>query len=78
MLKKILKRAIPYAVAIAVGLILWWLMTPYAKTHRMDPTLIGGEALFPLLAILCIAFFKSFKESRLAAKYEEENNRKDP
>lgn len=63
-LKKALKKLLPYFIALIVGLVLTWICTPYAKAHRADPTLTGGEVLLPILAILAVAIFQSIKEAR--------------
>lgn len=63
-LKKALKKLLPYFIALIVGLVLMWICTPYAKAHRADPTLTGGEVLLPILAILAVAIFQSIKEAR--------------
>ena len=73
-LKKALKALIPYIIALLVGLFLAWICTPYAKAHRADPTLTGGEVLLPILAILAVALFKSFKEARQMAKDAIDDN----
>jgi hypothetical protein len=62
-IKKALKALLPYSIALIVGLFLTWICTPYAKAHRADPTLTGGEVLLPILAILAVAFIKSFKKA---------------
>jgi len=63
-LEKALKKLLPYFIALIVGLFLTWICTPYAKAHRADPTLTGGEVLLPILAILAVAIFQSIKEAR--------------
>ncbi len=57
-LKKALKALIPYIIALIVGLILMWICTPYAKAHRADPTLTGGEVCLPLLTVAAVALIK--------------------
>lgn len=46
-----MKRFMIIAVALCVGLFLTVLCTPYAKAHREDPTLWGGEMAFPILTV---------------------------
>lgn len=57
--KKILKAALPYIIALIAGVILWAICTPYAKAHREDPSLVGGEACLPALTVLCVFAVKT-------------------
>lgn len=69
-IKNALKALIPYIIALVVGLFLTWICTPYAKAHRANPTLIGGEVCLPILTILAVLLFKSFKEFRMMMQDE--------
>ena len=59
---KILKRIIPYIVALILGVALWILVTPYAKAHRVDPSLTGGEALFPIAAVFGVMIVRTWRK----------------
>lgn len=67
-LKKAFTALRPYLIALIVGVILMWICTPYAKAHRENPSLIGGEILLPALPVLIVVFAKSFKEFRQTMK----------
>ncbi|MBQ4447463.1 MAG: hypothetical protein II897_04130 [Clostridia bacterium] len=53
-MKALKKTIVGYAIAIAVGVILFFVCRPYALAHRADQTLKGGEYLligFPAAAV---------------------------
>ena len=54
-LKKILKKVALYFAAFAAGIVIYVLVTPYAKAHRNDPTLVGGECLIPIICVAAVA-----------------------
>lgn len=77
-LKKALKKLLPYFIALIVGLVLMWICTPYAKAHREDPSLVGGEACLPALTVLCVFAVKTIpgeiKEMIREAKETDEDD----
>lgn len=40
-----------YIIALVVGVALWVLVTPFAKAHRTDKSLVGGEMLMPVFTV---------------------------
>ncbi len=50
-----MKKLLPYAIALMVGVALWVLVTPFAKAHRTDKSLIGGEMLMPVFTVAGVA-----------------------
>lgn len=77
-LKKALKKLLPYFIALIVGLVLMLICTPYAKAHREDPSLVGGEACLPALTVLYVFAVKTIsgeiKEMIREAKETDEDD----
>lgn len=43
-------------ISFVLGWVAVILVTPYARAHRADPNLIGGEILLPILFVLLYVF----------------------
>lgn len=59
-----MKRFLTFALSFALGVLLCLIVTPYARAHRADPSLIGGEALLPVIPLLVCAAVISAKKDR--------------
>ena len=57
-----LKKILPYAAALVIGVAAMLLAMPYAAAHRADPSLIGGEALIPVMTVFGVYVFRSVKK----------------
>lgn len=70
-----MKRFIPYVFALMMGIMLWALLTPYARAHRQDQRLIGGEMLMPVVCVAATAIVRNRK--KIAAELRSMNEKED-
>lgn len=73
-MKHIFKQLIPYLIALAIGFIIMFLITPYAQSQRPDPTRVGGEALIPILAMLLVLIVRNIRNDMRASVSDDEDN----
>ena len=50
-MKRMIRKALPYIIAIIVGIVVMLIVTPIAKANRDVPSLIGGEVCIPVIAV---------------------------
>lgn len=70
-----MKRFIPYLFALAMGIMLWALVTPAVKARRADQRLIGGEMLLPVYCVAGTAVVRNRK--KIAAEFRSMNKEDD-
>lgn len=57
-----MKRCISYLYALMLGILLWAVLTPYAKEHRHDRRTVGGEMLMPVYCVAATAVVRNRKK----------------
>lgn len=63
-MKKVVKSILTYGAALILGAALTLLVRPYARAHRADPSLIGGEILMPAYTVAAAAVVRGLKKGR--------------
>lgn len=60
-MKRMIRKALPYIIAIIVGIVVMLIVTPIAKANRDVPSLIGGEVCIPVIAVGGTVMVKSIR-----------------
>ena len=63
-MKKVVKLVVLYAVAIAIGIGLFFAARPYALAHRVDPSYPGGEYLLIAAPAAIVAVVRCIRRDR--------------
>ena len=69
-----IKKAMPYMIALIVGIVLMFLIMPMAKAGRTNPSLIGGEVLIPVMAIVITGIWKNRAKIAESLNLEEDDD----
>lgn len=72
MLKRIIKVAAIYILALGVGVALFFIARPYAKAHRENPNLIGGEVGLPIAVPMLTYMVRSIRNDIKAGLFSAE------
>lgn len=71
-MKHIFKQLIPYLIALVIGIVIMIMVTSYAKAQRTDPSLIGGEVLIPLLAMLLVLIVRNIRNDIRSGMFSDD------
>lgn len=73
-MKKVLFIIALYAVAIAVGIGLFFAARPYALAHRADPSCPGGEYLLIAAPAAIVAVVRCIRRDRRVCSNNDEDD----
>lgn len=75
-MKHIIKKALPYIIALVIGVVVMFLIMPTVKAHRENPSLIGGEILIPFVAVggtfMVRSIYRDIKSGMFSADEEDD------
>ena len=60
-MKQRIKKALPYIIALIVGVVTMIFVIPAAKAAREVPTLWGGELCIPVLAVIMVLIARTIR-----------------
>lgn len=73
-MKRIIRKALPYIIAIIVGIVVMLIVTPIAKANRDVPSLIGGEVCIPVIAVGGTVMVKSIRNDIKSGMFNMEDD----
>lgn len=73
-MKRMIRKALPYIIAIIVGIVVMLIVTPIAKANRDVPSLIGGEVCIPVIAIGGTIMVKSIRSDIKSGMFNMEDD----
>lgn len=77
-MKKVVKLVVLYAVAIAIGIGLFFAARPYALAHRVDPSCPGSEWLLIIVPAAIVAVVRCIRKDKdIFCKYTEAEDEDD-
>lgn len=59
-----MKKVLAYGLALIIGVLLTVIATPYARAHRADPSLVGGEVFLPVFPVIVCTVLLEKKKDR--------------
>lgn len=73
-MKRMIRKALPYIIAIIVGIVVMLIVTPIAKANRDVPSLIGGEVCIPVIAVGGTVMVKSIRNDIKSGVFNMEDD----
>lgn len=73
-MKRMIRKALPYIIAIIVGIVVMLIVTPIAKANRDVPSLIGGEVCIPVIAVGGTVMVKSIRNDIKSGMFNMEDD----
>lgn len=73
-MKRMIRKALPYIIAIIVGIVVMLIVTPIAKANRDVPSLIGGEVCIPVIAVGSTVMVKSIRNDIKSGVFNMEDD----
>lgn len=73
-MKHMIRKALPYIIAIIVGIVVMLIVTPLAKANRDVPSLIGGEVCIPVIAVGGTVMVKSIRNDIKSGVFNMEDD----
>lgn len=73
-MKRMIRKALPYIIAIIVGIVVMLVVTPIAKANRDVPSLIGGEVCIPVIAVGGTVMVKSIRNDIKSGVFNMEDD----
>ena len=73
-MKRMIRKALPYIIAIIVGIVVMLIVTPIAKANRDVPSLIGGEVCMPVIAVGGTVMVKSIRNDIKSGVFNMEDD----
>lgn len=73
-MKRMIRKALPYIIAIIVGIVVMLIVTPIAKANRDVPSLIGGEVCIPVIAVDGTVMVKSIRNDIKSGVFNMEDD----
>lgn len=73
-MKRMIRKALPYIIAIIVGIVVMLIVTPIAKANRDVPSLIGGEGCIPVIAVGGTVMVKSIRNDIKSGVFNMEDD----
>lgn len=73
-MKRMIRKALPYIIAIIVGIVIMLIVTPIAKANRDVPSLIGGEVCIPVIAVGGTVMVKSIRNDIKSGMFNMEDD----
>ena len=60
-MKQLIKKALPYIIALIVGVVTMIFVIPAAKAAREVPALWGGELCIPVLTVIMVLIARTIR-----------------
>ena len=60
-MKQLIKKALPYIIALIAGVVTMIFVIPAAKAAREVPTLWGGELCIPVLTVIMVLIARTIR-----------------
>lgn len=73
-MKRMIRKALPYIIAIIVGIVVMLIVTPIAKANRDVPSLIGGEVCIPVITVGGTVMVKSIRNDIKSGMFNMEDD----
>lgn len=73
-MKRMIRKALPYIIAIIVGIVVMLIVTPIAKANRDVPSLTGGEVCIPVIAVGGTVMVKSIRNDIKSGVFNMEDD----
>lgn len=73
-MKHMIRKALPYIIAIIVGIVVMLIVTPIAKANRDVPSLIGGEVCIPVITVGGTVMVKSIRNDIKSGVFNMEDD----